>query len=269
MKNCVDEKIGIFLLPYEMGRLDEKKRTLFERHLTECEYCQHELQKRSSVFRVFHQQRQKIAKQLQEKGITFESAKDELFKQAKQRTLFQKISDFLLGLFEIKIFIPAVSAVCIALLILLFKPFSDLEHPYISHLVFEKLPYDQEVTRGPSGEEARILFNTAMSHYQKNEFEEAVHLYRQIVDVDSTQLETWMYLGVCCYMLRKPDEGIEALLKAQVIQDPVEKNHVLWYLAQSYILAGDPDAGVPLLERLYYLGLEHSEDAGRILKEIH
>jgi len=256
-----------------MGLLSEKDRTRFEDHALECSYCLQELQRLNPRLKILFEHKPEILENLQAKGITFEGAQNELLRLvAKQKvpaeSAWERFHNFTKSNWFPKAAIPALAVATAIILVLVLPKSPHPDNPYYKYLSFEKAPYLPLGDTRVMETETHRFFNEGMHLYQKNDFRGAITNLEKAVQSDSSDGKIWLYLGIDYYLDRQANPAIEALTKARQKLDTVQRNRALWYLAQAYLLDGDVESSVPILQILSNQQLEYAKEANHLLKEI-
>ena len=254
MSRCIDVELGELITQYELGQLTDEKNKLFEQHLKQCKFCRHELEEMAPVIAQILQHKDELINELHAEGISFETLRNRLLTSRQQEkkqlekteTFFRRIFD---NVFRARVLVPAAGVIVIAVLCAL------IYSPTGSNL--EKLPYPLQPPY--SGESELTLrdytliggeqfFSKGISCYSSNDYKAAIENLLKAVAKDPTEGEWWLYLGVSYFLDDQPQPAINALTNADKFILPVFMPHAKWYLAQSYILKGNPDLAIPLLE---------------------
>ena len=273
MDKCTNKNIGQLITFYEMGVLNEKDRIQFEDHVLECNYCRHELQRLNPKLEVLFKNKLEILQNLNAKGITFETERDQLLNQAVAKetlpeSIWERIYNFISRGWFPKAAIPAL-AVATAIVLILFLPRSPApDNPYHKYLSFEKAPFLSLGDTRVMETEAQRFFNEGMRFYQRDDFVSAISNLEKTVGVDSTVGKFWLYLGISYYLNQQPEPAIDALAKAKQKLDTVERNRALWYLAQAYLLYGYAENSIPILHTLSRQRMEYAQEANNLLSKI-
>jgi len=273
MDKCINEDIGRLITFYEMGLLGEKDRTRFEDHALECGYCLHELQRLNSGLKILFEHKQEVLENLQARGITFEGAQENLLRLAAKKevpaeSLWEKFYNSIRSNWFPKAGIPALAVAAAIVLILVLPKSRHPDNPYYKYLSFEKAPYLSLGDTRVKETEAHRFFSEGMQLYQKNDFQAVINNLEKAVQIDSSEGKFWLYLGISYYLKRRSEPAIAALIKAGQKLDTVQRNRALWYLAQAYLLDGDVESSVPILQSLSNQQLEYAKEANNLLKEI-
>jgi tetratricopeptide (TPR) repeat protein len=273
MDKCTNEDIGQLITFYEMGLLDDKDRTLFENHAQECEFCLHELQRMQPKLDVVFKHREELLNNLRAKGIAFENERNKLLKQsaiskAPSKTFWDGFKNFTTNKWLPKAAIPAIAAAAVIIFVLFLPKSPAPGNPYYRYLSFEKAPYLPTGGTRVRESDAQHQFNEGMRLYQVDDLQGAIDNLEKAVGIDSSQGSFWLYLGISYYLNRQPESAIDALTTARQKLDTVQRNRALWYLAQAYLLDGDAENSVPILQLLSHQRLEYAQESDRLLTKI-
>jgi len=272
---CIAPEVGRLLTQYELGQLEQEEQDRFEEHLMDCDLCRRELEEMLPIITAIRGHKAEVAKALHSEGISFKSLKERLLalprpaqvKSASLGHLWQKILHGLRTFGRPRIFVPA--AVVVIALLLFVTLFHHPESPYLTYLSFEKLPYRSEKLRGEVATQAEQLFHQGMNDYLKGNYKGAINSLKKAVEKAPDNGIWWLYLGVCYYLNHQPKRAIEALTKANALTQYSQKVRSHWYLAQAYLLQGDVDRAIPLLEWIRDQKMGYSAQADSLLMIIH
>ncbi|TKJ39943.1 hypothetical protein CEE37_09405 [candidate division LCP-89 bacterium B3_LCP] len=274
MKPCTDETKGHLITFYEMNALSEEENILFEDHLLECDFCRGELTALNTAYSVIAENKSLISRELSKEGVSFSANKQTLISSLKDAIaeeklhLYDRIRFFLKDVFTTKGIVPAMAVTCALILLLILPKNPQQANPYLPALSFEKSLYRSVQVRTAEEPEFQDLFNRGMQCYQEDEFESAIPLLEKAVTGDPDNGTYLLYLGICNYLDRNPSPAIEALIRAELRTPPAQRNRARWYLAQSYLLAGNHTEAVKILELLTEQQLEYAEEAETLLMKI-
>lgn len=112
----------------------------------------------------------------------------------------------------------------------------------------------------PAAEAA--LFERAMESYTKGDFTDAIRRIESVVRVVPEHAVANLYLGIARLQTRDRWGAIEPLSRAASSRDADLRDAGIWYLANAYLVLGDPDRALDLLERLDRPGGEYAARAG-------
>jgi tetratricopeptide (TPR) repeat protein len=278
MRRCVNEKIGSLILPYVMGLLSDEECSLFEEHLMDCDFCHRELKKMKPFASVMRQHGPHIVQTLHDDGISFQSLKADLRASYRSKHLvpgaiWQRIIETFDTLLRRRVLVPAVGlAAALGLSLLIIIPSTrraEAENPFIAYLSFEQLPYQPLELRDRAPTQAERYYSGGMDDYLKNNYAAAARKLHRAVEMQPEEGNWWLRLGVCYFLNRQPKPAIEALTKADELTQRLFNIRVCWYLAQSYLLNGDPDNAIPLLERVVAQDRAYADEAKTLLENVH
>lgn len=276
MEKCNSEKFKSLIFPYGMGLLSDSECSLFEEHLMDCDDCLSELQKVKPLVSVMRRHRTALVESLRADGMDFESLKKELLASyRKQRpareTVWQKITQILETLRRPRVLVPVVGfALVLVLSFYIILPVKQqIESPFETCLSFEKLPYQPIELRNGMANEAEQYYLNGMEDYLEDDYASAISKLRRAVRMQPDEGKWWLRLGVCYFLNRQPEPAIEALTKADELTQLSYKIRTRWYLAQSYLLKGDSENAVPLLEWVAAQDRTYADEANSSLKSIH
>jgi len=271
INGCIDPQVGELITQYELGQLSDEERDRFEEHLMDCDFCRRELEEMLPTISAMRRYKTAIIQGLHDEGISFESLRERLLglhhteqvKRASLGYLWQKVLHGFRRFGKPRIFVPAAVVVTASLLFvaLLHHP----ENPYLPYLSFEKLPYRPQKLRGEMATEAERLFHEGMNNYLKNNYKSAIGNLKNAIEKDPDNGSWWLYLGVCYYLDHQGKQAIEALTGADTMTQHSLKIRSRWYLAQAYLLQGDTDRAIPLLEWIMGQRREYAAQAGSLL----
>lgn len=276
MTRCIDEKLGQLITLYELNQLGEKERLRFEEHLLECDFCLQELKGMNAIIFTLRENGAAILEELQGEGLGFDSQKQEWlnlaraerFKKTNLALLWIRISDIIKGWGRPKELIPAAIVAMILILLLILPPVPRPENPYTSLLAFDKIPYRQMQLRTVPAAEGQQWFEAGMDEYLHDNFKGAISQLKRAVKNSPGDGTWWLYLGVSYYLDHQAQPAIEALTEADRLTEYSLKNRAQWYLAQAYLLAGQAEAAIPLLDSLAHRMMEYAPEADSLLMKV-
>ncbi len=276
MGDCIDKEVGYLITQYELDVLNEEERTLFEDHLLECSFCRRKIEELHPYMETIQQNKKQILKELAHEGVNFSELKQEILLRSEKiphktgsfNNIFKNIDDFFRGIFSSKEIIPALAMTAILIFFLIVPPHPVATNPYLPLVSFDQAFYQQASFR--SIEESSVAgdFKQGMEYYLEEDYPRAIAHLKTAADADSAKGDYWLYLGVSYFLNRHAEEAIEALSYAVTICESVQKNRALWYLAQSYLSAGNAQMALPALETLASQGFEYSAEADTLLSKI-
>ncbi len=241
----------------------------------ECDFCRQELGEMLPIISSMRRHKAEILKGLHKEGISFESLRERLLalhqaEQVKKRSLgyiWGKISRGFRTFGRPRIFVPA--AVVVTALLLFVTLLHHPENPYLTYLSFEKPPYRPQKLRGEMASQAEHLFHKGMNEYLRGNYRGAIGNLREAVEKDPDNGTWWLYLGVCYYLDRQGKQAIETLARADTLTQYSLNVKSRWYLAQAYLLQGDTDRAIPLLEWIRGQKREYAAQADTLLTIVH
>jgi tetratricopeptide (TPR) repeat protein len=280
--DCKNPEIGKRIAHYEAGLLDEADRSRFEEHLLECDFCVGEVERMFPVATALLANRDRIREGLAEDGITFDALRNRLAPAARRnqrRGVLAPVGERLLGLRQTLKRPPVLwtalgTAVAMILVVVTFQfvgqptesPSGSRCVPFLS---FQALPYEGSLTlRGEEARAGKEDFDKGMEAYLQADYQRAARYLRAAVGKSSDQAEWWLYLGVCSYLQRDAKRAIQSLGRADELAQGRVKLRARWFLAQTYLLAGDRDRAEPLLEWIVAQKRDYSQDATDLLNHV-
>ncbi len=277
MNECIDPQVGAFITQYEMGQLGDEERDRFEEHLMECDFCRHELEEMLPTISTMRRHKAEIAQGLHVEGISLESLRERLLalsrpdriQKTSPKNVWEKILQGLKAFSKPRILAPAVVVVTALLLFAILPLFHHPDNPYLTYLSFEKLPYRPQKLRGEMVTEAEHLFHEGMNDYLVEDYKDAIANLKNAVEKAPDNGSWWLYLGICYYLDRQAERAIEALTKADGLTQYSLNAKSRWYLAQAYLLQGDADRAVPLLEGIRDQRRTYATQADSLLTIVH
>jgi len=277
MNECRDPQVGELITQYEMGELSDEERDRFEEHLMDCDFCRRELEGMLPTISAMRSHRAEILKGLHEEGISFESLKKRLLalprsgriKKTSPKYIWEKILQGLRVFSRPRGWVPAAVVVTALLLMITLPLFHHPENPYLTYLSFDKLPYQPQKLRGEMASQAERFFHKGMNEYLRGNYRGAIGNLREAVEKDPDNGTWWLYLGVCYYLNHQGKQAIEALTRADGLTQYSLNVKSRWYLAQAYLLQGDADRAIPLLERIRDQKREYATQADSLLTIVH
>lgn len=271
MDKCINPRIGRLITQYELGRLSDKDCNRFEEHLINCDYCSKELEEMESFSDSVRENKAEILEILNKRGINYEVEKRKFLAQRRstqvQMPLVDHIRQFLQGFWQPRIYVPVLVTASIFIFVLILpRTPQDQDNPYFAYLNFEKAPYLQ--MRAFEETEGQQLFIRGMEEYLDNDYGEAISYLAKATKINPGEGEWWLYLGVSYYLDHQAGPGIESLSKADSLTVNTSRNRARWYLAQAYLLSGDAQTALPLLEALINQEEEYASEAYELLTKI-
>jgi tetratricopeptide (TPR) repeat protein len=272
MNQCTDEKIGRLLIQYELGELSDEDRDLLEKHMMECDSCFEKFQAMQPVAESWQKNKPEILARFQKDGISFDSEKQklresfqaEIEEDLSVESFWDNLKSYADSLIRPTVLVPAGAVVAVFLLLFIFLT-PQPDNPYLSYLNFKKVPYEQMTVRGNIDANAQALYDKGMSDYINDDYKTAAAILREAVTMVPDEGTWWFYLGICHYLDRDPQPAIEALSMADSLTKFTLNARSRWYLAQSYLLAGDSGNARPVLEKLTSDQRHYSEEAAALL----
>lgn len=270
---CTDEKLGRLILLYELDRLDEKDRCLFEDHMMSCPFCLEELEKAEPLMLRMKKDRREILAELERRGVRLpaaEPAPDQVRQPATTKPLrnFQEsLKDWWNRFTRPVVWIPVSSA---ALILLLLLSHQQVSNPYLPYLDHSPAPYDSSPYRGAvePPREAQEAFKTGMEAYTQDRYAEASRYLERAVKIAPAQDRYWLYLGVSRYLDQRPHEAVKALQRAQEATNKSLQSAAQWYLAQAWLAQGEVHKALPLLQTLSQREGDYTLRADTLLSRI-
>jgi tetratricopeptide (TPR) repeat protein len=273
--NCINAEVGRRISRFEMGRLTGAENEQFELHLTECDFCLHEVQAMMPVVATMRNEKDALLKGLHDEGISFDSLREKLLSEArtaKKASILTHVRNDFRKLFEHFgrpiVWGPVAVAATACLVFVLRLGGPQPVSPFAACLNFEKLPYQSIDVRGESIAQGKQYFDSGMAQYLRNDYRKAIDNLRQAAKSSPNDERIWLYLGVASFLDRQPDLSVEALTTADTIASPALKTRTGWYRAQAYLLAGDSGKAVPLLDRVIRERREYASEAEALLVKI-
>lgn len=271
MEQCTDYSIGVLITQYELGQLNEKDCDRFEEHLLNCDYCSKEIEKMELFTDSVCDNKEEILEKLHAQGISYEAERQKLLARRRhvqvKTPLMDQIFQYLQAFWQPKIYVPAlVTTSLIILLFILPRTSQHPDNPYLTYLSFEKAPYQRLRTAVET--EAQRFFTQGMEAYLKDDYIGAISHLARATELNPREGNWWLYLGVCYYLERQADPGIESLSIADSLTVNTMRNRAKWYLGQAYLLSGDARMAIPLLEELIGKEEEYSSEAFELFNKI-
>ncbi len=273
---CIAPEVGRLLTQYEMGELSDEEQDRFEGHLMDCDFCRRELEEMLPIITAIRRHKAEIAKALHSKGTSFKSLKRQLLTPRQTHRVKTRSIEYTRGRVltwfkntgKLRILLPA-AVVVITTLFLFVTLLQHPKSPYLPYLSFQRLPYRLEKLRGEEATQGEQLFHQGMNDYLRGNYKGAINSLKRAVEKDPNNGIWWLYLGVCYYLNHQSKRAIEALTKADALTQYSQKVRSRWYLAQAYLLQGDADRAIPLLEWIRGQKMGYSAQADSLLTKVH
>lgn len=271
MSRCTNEELGELITRYQMGQLSDEECDRFEEHVMDCEFCFRELEQTTPLMSPLRRHRVAILEGLHREGISYESLKKELlFSRSVRQPLYGKLLARAAQVFENlrrpRVLVPVTGIAAAVVLFFLLIP--HRHNPYITHLSYEKLPYQSDYYRGEASAEAESLFSRGIDDYLADNYKDAIANLENAVDRAPDEGSWWLYLGVCYYLDRQVKRAIKALTMADSLTQFYNKERARWYLAQAHLLNRNPKKAFPLLEWIIAQNRIYAERADSLLKTV-
>lgn len=252
-----------------------------------CDFCREKWRLTLPLEYALHEHKAEILDRLDEEGLTLDALRKRLAAATREEEAMSRpapagrrlagavvrlIRELLGRLANPRAFIPAFTAVAVAVVVLAVLQLrtvrrSDVDH-LMPYLTFEKLPYKYGNLRGEQETEALRFFQKGMIRYKEDDYEGAAEYLGKATEkiVDSGQW--WLYLGVSYYLDRRGGEAVKALAQAERLTTGARNVQSRWYLAQSYILAGEAGRAIPLLKGIADQREGYAEEASSLLNRL-
>ena len=272
---CIAPEVGRLLTQYELGQLEQEEQDRFEEHLMDCDLCRRELEEMLPIITAIRGHKAEVAKALHSEGISFKSLKKQLLISRQTHRVKTRSIEYTRGrvltwfknIGKLRILVPA--AVMVTTLFLFVTLLQYPKSPYLPYLSFQRLPYRLEKLRGEEATQGEQLFHQGMNDYLRGNYKGASNSLKRAVEKDPNNGIWWLYLGVCYYLNHQSKRAIGALTKADSLTQYSQKVRSRWYLAQAYLLEGDADRAIPLLEWIRDQKMGYSAQADSLLMIIH
>lgn len=264
IETCINPELRSRLHEYELGRLADAERESFEEHLMSCPFCLQEVRAMRPVAALVTEQRDALVDALRKDGLTYESLRNRLL--SRPETMWDKLTAWL-ATWQGRTSLAGAVAVFALLMLVLRGPAGP--SPFINDLSFEVPPYKNGITlRGEGQDEARSLFESAMRFYNRGDYVTAAQGIKQSLVLDQNHPDRWLYLGMTRFAQHDAKGAIKSLRRAERDGQGLVKMRARWYLAQSYLLAGNVRAAEPLLHSVAAEDGEYMDDARVLLDRI-
>jgi tetratricopeptide (TPR) repeat protein len=270
MNPCTNKSIGEWIGLYEFGALDDPELNLFKGHIIECEYC---------FDQVFS---------LEVFGTAFRTHR-EVERRARPVRHAERAGSSRLRWVLDSLWLRPAPAAAGALLLLTIAilttvyvggwrpgkksastgdlavgtaraPFDDLQIVKAAY----KPPRAGVILRTP-----RRDFDRAMAAYLSDDLPRAIQILRAVSDLDPDGAsEAKFYLGVSLLVVGRSEDAILPLKQASNLQDEIERENTLYYLALAYLKTNQPQQALPELEAVVQANGAHREDAQRLIQRI-
>jgi tetratricopeptide (TPR) repeat protein len=275
MNPCTDEKLGHLIALYETENLSEKERIRFEEHMLDCEFCRRELAEMNGAFSLMQAQRDEILAGLRDEGIDYASRLDllsaemhgRLSRESAPGELTERLARLIKGLFQWE-YAASMTLTAAAVIFLVFLRIPPSTNPYLQLVTFATPSVPTQVMRDAGADEARRSFNRGMDLFNRGNYKGAAYHLGEAAFNDSANGTYWLYSGMSQFLRHRAAAAIAALTRAEQLTEYAQKNRARWYLAQSYLLMGNPARAVLYLKLLRDEQFEYSEEAAELLAKI-
>ena len=132
---------------------------------------------------------------------------------------------------------------------------------------FEPPAYKAPVLRGPE-DEARKLFQTAMAHYARGDYAQAIDGLRLATARNPRAPDAGFFLGVSLLLTKQTQSGITELKRTIAIGDSPYLEEAHFYLAKGLLQVGDVNAASRELRATIALGGDRQRDAKQLLNQV-
>jgi hypothetical protein len=132
---------------------------------------------------------------------------------------------------------------------------------------FEPPPYNAPVLRGTENE-ARKLFQAAMTHYLAGAHTRAVEGLRSATAKDPRAADAGFFLGVSLLLTKQTQAGITELKRTIALGDTPYLEEAHFYLAKGLLQAGDASAASRELRAMIALKGDRQREATQLLSQI-
>jgi len=282
MSQCKNEKIGNLITFFEMNLLSQKNTLRFEKHLLQCQYCQQELERSRKVIPALKQNKEAIAVELENRGISIENDRRFLTNKLREEqkstlTISNGIRESFKKFMNTRVIIPVGALIAGLIIFLILRPSIFNANPYLKYLSYEKpasisaskpqLSISPMFERGVVSQSAQ-WYSQGLQLLRDDKFTEAAENLKKAVDANPEKGRYWLNLGICYYLNHQSVPAIEALSKAQELTGDVFLNTSRWYLAQAYLQNNESTEAIQVLETLSSQKYEYSEEAKALLAKI-
>lgn len=269
-KNCTDLNIGKLIFAYEMGTLGDADRDRFDEHLMTCNFCCGELDEMCALAPALREHHHELAEFLRVNGVSLE---DEIETAAVARprhrfTLWDSIRQAIEAFMNPRIFAPALMAAAALVLVVTVATRDRESDQYSGYLSFDKLPYQTIEGRGTAVQESQDYLH-AMDDYAHGDYEKAISRLKQVTGASPEDESAWVYLGVSYFMTKHPGRAISALQHARQLPDRQLNTQTCWFLAQAFLMKGEKERALPLLDSLSLWNREYSQPATDLRKRLN
>lgn len=112
------------------------------------------------------------------------------------------------------------------------------------------------------------IFINAQIKYDKNDFENALTLFQQVLDVDKTNIASYFYAGVCYIETQKFEKASESFQFIINHNDNLFVEQAEWYLALSYLNSNQKEIAKKHFEAIANSQSYYKEKATEILDQL-
>ena len=131
---------------------------------------------------------------------------------------------------------------------------------------FEPYLYASTITRGDAVQ-SEDMSSRAYAAYARADYLQAVSLLESIIPTSQFKTKDQFFLGNAYLALGQGDKAIEMFSLVVLEHDSLEI-FAQWYLGLSYLQTGDTASAIEVLTIVRDAGLEHSEEAQKIVNKL-
>jgi tetratricopeptide (TPR) repeat protein len=212
---------------YLDGDMDEKEKLWFEK----------ELQSDSNIARDLELHRE-VNKAIRESDVLkLRSQLDEIHHEIEpeyQKTVARKV---------IQSKYSRIAAASVVVLFTLGMLLGNLlNQPLTADQLFEKYYEVPEVTAPPRSDvEIDLLYQEALEYYSNEQFGEAMELFEKVIQLDNTNMEAHMAVGISNIETNKPRKAKESFTMIIEQEDNLYFDQARWYLGLCYLKMDNVD----------------------------
>lgn len=137
--------------------------------------------------------------------------------------------------------------------------------------IFEKYyhPYEVAVTYRSGNTEVDRVFLSALQKYEEQDYEKAMMLFEQLLEVKENDMALNLYSGIT-YMEEEEYQNASTSFNSIIENNNnLFVEHAKWYLSLCYVITEDKENAIKLLDELVQEDSYYKKDARRILREIN
>jgi tetratricopeptide (TPR) repeat protein len=129
-------------------------------------------------------------------------------------------------------------------------------------------PYDVTLVNRSEVTEVGHLLAEASFLYENNQYREAISVFRQVLEMEPTSIESEFYCGISFFELKEYSQADKALTKVVAHNDNLYIEQADWYLGFCYLMMEEKDKARKQFEKLAANEGIYQEKALKIVKKL-